>query len=212
MFVQVAGDNAARGPSHGVWKSCPWLQMEEDPSLGWKHWEDFLAYNPVVASNLARGTGLYTYEDTSSSILQLATEVGGVIRILLEAAANEEASITAGYSAGMGKIYSTTPRRLWFETRVRFGGITDQAAFIGLAEEACPANSLLADTTPVMTKDQVGFSVAIATPAALNAVYGDDPRSRSPDLGRRDVVQAGDVLRGAERHDALVHQRRAGWR
>lgn len=188
--VRIAGDNSGRGPSEGVWGGCPWNDIQEDPSVGYSSWDDFLAFNPLVASNVGYGNGYYSYEDSGSTILQLATEVGGVIRILLQAAANEEAAITSGYSGGMGKVYSTTPKDLWFETRVRFGQITDQAAFIGLAEEACPANSLLADTTPVMTKDQVGFTVAIASPSALNAAYAEAATPTIHEAGVQTLVAA----------------------
>lgn len=184
--VRIAGDNSGNGPSEGVWGGCPWMDIQEDPNVGYASFDDFLAYNPLVASNVARGNGYYSYEDTNSTILQLASEVGGVIRILLEAAANEEAAITSGYSAGMGKVYSTTPKDLWFETRVRFGQITDQAAFIGLAEEACPANGLLADTTgAVNSKDHVGFRVLVADPDGLDACYGKAAASTE----HSDVVQ-----------------------
>lgn len=194
MKIKVAGDNSGRGPSEGVWGGCPVLDIIEDPGTGWIFFDDFVAMNNLVATNVGYPQGAtggwYTYEDSGSSITQLATEVGGVARILLQAAANEEAAMTAGATAGMVKVYSTSPRKLWFETRVRFGQITDQAAFIGLAEEACPANSLLADTTPVMSKDQVGFTVAIATPAALNAAYGEATTPTIHSAGVQTLVAA----------------------
>lgn len=192
MKIRVAGDDSAqRGPSEGVWGGCPILDIIEDPSVGYHFFDDFLAANNLVSSNVGYiQPAWYTYEDSGSSILQLATEVGGVLRILLQAAANEECAMTTGLTAGMGKVYSTTPKDLWYEARVRFGGITDQAAFIGLAEEACPANGLLADTTPVMTKDQIGFTVAIATPAALNAAYGEAATPTIHSAGVQTLVAA----------------------
>jgi hypothetical protein len=192
MKIRVAGDDSAqRGPSEGVWGGCPILDMIEDPSVGYHFFDDFLACNNLVSSNVGYPQpGWYSYVDTSSSITQLVTEVGGVLRILLEAAANEECSMTTGLTAGMGKVYSTAPKNLWFETRVRFGQITDQGCFIGLAEEACPANSLLADTTPVMTKDQIGFTVAIATPSALNAAYGKAATPTIHKAGAQTLVAA----------------------
>lgn len=192
MKIRVAGtDSAERGPSEGVWGGCPILDIIEDPSVGYHFFDDFLAANNLVSSNVGYiQPAWYTYEDTTSSITQLATEVGGVLRILLEAAANEECAMTTGKTAGMGKVYSTSPKDLWYEARVRFGGITDQAAFIGLAQEACPADSLLADTTPVMTKDQIGFTVAIATPAALNAAYGEAATPTIHSAGVQTLVAA----------------------
>ena len=190
MKVIGPAANSGRGPSGSLWGNCPVMDIIEDPNVGVITFDDFLTFNPLVSSNVGYGNGYYSYEDTTSSILQLATEVNGVARILLEAAANEEAAITGGKVAGFAKIDSSAPKDLWFETRVRFGGITDQAAFIGLAEEACPANGLLADTTPVMSKDQVGFTVAIATPAALNAAYAEATTPTIHSAGVQTLVAA----------------------
>jgi hypothetical protein len=175
MRILGPSDNAGNGMSQGVWGNCPVDELESGVSnLGWLYKEHFLNFGGLVTSNVKYASGWKTYEDSSGSILQLASEVGGVVRLATAASANNEQEMQAGgvNTGVMGKIYSTSPRKLWYESRVRISAITDISLFVGLAEEGCAVENTLADTTGELAdKDMVGFRVILATPAYLDAVY-----------------------------------------
>ena len=153
------------GPSYAVWANCPWEDMLVDPSVGYCLWEDFILALEDTGGWLSGGTTDYC--------AMLATEVGGVVRVGATASDNDEGYLTSGNNeAGFVKIYTTTPKELWFEARVRPSSITDVGMFCGLAEEGLAAADTLANNTAALaSKDFVGFHSDTAGPTALDCVY-----------------------------------------
>lgn len=163
--VYYKGDNSNRGPSPGVWAECPWMDMVADPNVGYYLWEDFI--------NMLEATGGWLTAGTNETALYVATEIGGVFQVGATGADNDEGYITSGNNeAGFCKIYTTAPKRLWFECRVRTTSIVDQGVFFGLSEEGLAAADTLANNSAALaSKDFVGFHADTAAPTVLDAVY-----------------------------------------
>jgi hypothetical protein len=163
-----------RAPSPRIWKDCPWSAIQKGDIAGYAIADDFL--NPPTFATTVVQQGYYPFIGTSATIAPLATEVGGVMRITTPGSDNIEAELITGSGvAGMGKIASSSPKKLWFECRVRFGAITAQAAFIGLTQEQVPADNLMPDdgTLAIPSIDKVGFQVLEGDPDGLDAVHND---------------------------------------
>jgi hypothetical protein len=160
-----ANDLTGAGPSPAIWADCPVLDILEDPSRGYGFFDDFV--------QMVEATGGWAAGGTNNTCTNVATQVGGVAQVGTGSSDNDEGWLTSGNNeAGMAKIYTTTPRKLWFEARVQFSRLTDSGLFVGCAEEALAAAGTLADDTGVLaSKDFVGFHAATATPTVLHFVY-----------------------------------------
>ena len=159
------GDNTGNGPSPQIWANCPVLDIMEDPNKGYHFFDDFLQF--------LEDTGGWLVAGANDTCAYVATEVGGVINVGATGADNDEGYLTSGNNeAGMVKVYTTTPRKMWFEARVRTTSIVDQAVFIGLAEEGlAAADTLSNDDGDLASKDFVGFHADTAAPTLLDCVY-----------------------------------------
>lgn len=171
-----AADVSGRGPSGSLWGNVPFLEHHVDPDKGYGVWDDFLAFNGLLTSttgDYSSAVAYYSYQDASNTILQLATEVGGVISIDTDATDNDESHLQMGGSAGVfGKIASSSGKKLVYETRVRFGSITSRNIFIGLAEEGFAAADAITDAgAMVTTKDFIGFRSLEGDANAFDTVY-----------------------------------------
>jgi len=153
------------GPSPSIWGNCPVADMIVDPSVGYHMYEEFMLF--------LEDTGGWLVAGTNDTCTCLATEVGGVIQVGATGADNDEGYLTSGNNeAGCVKIYTTTPKEMWFEARVRINSITDVGTFVGMSEEGLAAADTLAnDTAALASKDFVGFHADTAAPATLDCVY-----------------------------------------
>jgi len=138
--------------------------------------DNFGAIAPAISGTTAGVSGGYGYYvDTATSacsITQIATEVGGVIRFATGATDNHEAWLSSGGNTGvLGKIDDSDPKKLIFETRVRFGQVASMNAFIGLAEEGLAAANTITDAGALADKDFIGFAVDEADSDALDFIY-----------------------------------------
>jgi len=130
-----ASDNSGRGPSGGLWGNVPFLESLADPDKGYGIFDDFLAFNGLLTTTVGDYSSVaayYSYQDASNTILQLATEVGGVISLDTDATDNDETWLQMGGSAGVfGKMAATVAagKKLVFETRIRMGSITSRNIF-----------------------------------------------------------------------------------
>ena len=43
-IVRSSSDNADRGPSGGIWRDCPWRELQADPNKGTIYFNDFLKF------------------------------------------------------------------------------------------------------------------------------------------------------------------------
>jgi len=164
--VYYQGADTSAGPCPSIWGDCPWLEMIADPRQGYLLWDDFTQFTDDT------GNGWIISGTNDTHVLD-ADQVGGVLNLGVAGADNDDAYMSSGNNEqGIGKIYSTTPRDLWFEARVQMSSVTDMAHFIGMAEEGLAAADTLAnDTGALASKDFVGFHADTAAPTALDAVW-----------------------------------------
>lgn len=164
--VQYRGYVAGNGPTPEIWHDAPTIpQMLENPAIGYFINDDFMQF--------VEATGGWVAGGTNATCVVPADEVGGVIRVGSTGADNDEGYLTSGNNeGGCCKIYTTAPKKLWFEARVRTTSVTDQGLFIGLSEEALAAADTLAnDSANLAAKDFVGFHADTAAPTILDAVW-----------------------------------------
>jgi hypothetical protein len=173
-----AADVSGVGPSGSIWGNVPFEESRIDPDIGYGVHEDFLAFNGLLTSTTGdysgQAGGYSAYQDGSNTILQLATEVGGVVRITTDTTDNDESWLQLGGVAGVfGKLATTSAgKKLCFETRFRVDTITSRNIFIGLAEEGFAAGDAITDAgAMVTTKDFIGFRSLEGDANALDNVY-----------------------------------------
>ena len=173
--VKYTGFNSNKGPSPALWGR---LQHVSDPNDRYEFFTDFLQFGGSVSTNvgeyIGEGGRWVSYEDTGGSIAQLASEVGGAVRITTDTTDNDECWMMPGGTASVfGKISDTAgeDKLLIFEARVRFGVVTSGNAFVGLSEEGLAAADTITDAGALASKDFIGFCVLEADPDALMFVY-----------------------------------------
>ena len=187
---RTASDHA--GPSEAIWSKCPWLEILENPGKGYTFFDDFITAPVGTAGATVYEQGYAIYCDAGNTAQGVATEVGGVFRITTDATQHDEGSITTGGAAGMGKIASTSGKDLWFEARVRLGASTENAFFIGLAEEGLAVVNTLVDGTGVLltTGDFVGFHILQADSDGLDAIHQINAGARTVIKNEAQVIVA----------------------
>ena len=145
---------------------------------------DLRAFGPTTA--LSSTTGRYasdggivylSYQDTSDTIAQIATDRNGAVTLTTAATDNNQSVLVAGSGAAsvMALISDTAgdDKPCAFECRFKIGVLAETAAFIGLSEEGLAADSTLIDDTGALaSKDFIGFHIpAHASVATCSAVY-----------------------------------------
>lgn len=171
-----AADVSGRGPSGSLWGNVPFVETWADPDKGYGVFDDFLAFNGLLTTTVGDYSSVAAYsayQDTSNTILQLATEVGGVVRITTDGTDNDESWLQMGGVAGVfGKIASSSGKKLVWEARVRPNSITTRNLFVGLAEEGFAAADAVTDgDAMVTTKDFIGFRSLAGDADGLDTVY-----------------------------------------
>lgn len=192
-LVQYKGKNSDDGPSASIWGNCPWQEILLDPNKGYAYWDDFMNIGSIVAGTTIGGHYVYSTDTSNHTVKALATEVGGVLRMGIDASAgdNEDLYLTHQANVGVwGKITDTAPtKKLWWEARVRWGQITEHASFVGLTEEGCGADSFLPDAgTGPVSKDMVGFRILQATPTAIDLVHCAGAATVAAETGMQTIV------------------------
>jgi len=158
------GKNSDVGQSPRIWGDCPADLLRNDFNAGFICADHFKAFHGSVSSNVGRyfgpDGGYVSYEDTSCSIAQLATERDGVVRLATTTTDNVEVWLMPGSATSVAALLSdSTLYKTWFEARVRFNSITDDkfGFFVGLAEEGLAAADTISDAGALADKDFVGF-------------------------------------------------------
>ncbi len=155
-LVVYEGDNAGAGPSANVWKDL----VTNPNSI-----EFFDDFNELLVSG-SRYTRLEA--DGDASMAQLATDVGGVVR-LTNSVITEEVAL--GQVVGLVKIVKDSGNKVHFEARIRTSSIADtvNGIFVGLFEEACAAANIQTDVTGALAdKDYVCFRTLLADGDSLD--------------------------------------------
>jgi len=175
-LVSHRGQSGGRGLSPRVWAKLFGSALSPDgASNAYDIDDDFLSFGAAAAGLYVSEGGLYkSYEDTGAAISQIATEVGGVINISVDADDDQEAWLASGANTGvLGKISDTASadKLLIFEARFRPSQIAAGNLFIGLGEEGLAAENTIDDSGDLASKDLIGFAVNEDAPSTLTFVY-----------------------------------------
>lgn len=177
VYVRHSGDVSGNGPSPALWNRADVIEALAHPDRAYHAFDDFISFNGLLTTTVGDYTGqaggYYSYQDTGDTITQIATEVGGVIRIATDGTDNDEAWLQLGGSTGVfGKIASSSGKLLIFEARFRIDTITARNLFLGLAEEGFAAADAITDAgAMVTTKDFIGFRSLEGDANGLDTVY-----------------------------------------
>ena len=92
-IIGYTGKNSDSGPSPRIWSRFKILESMEDRNIGTELFEDFRTFcgsvTTKVGSYRSSGMSFESYEESGGSIVQLPTEVNGVIRIATDATDND---------------------------------------------------------------------------------------------------------------------------
>lgn len=157
-FARNLAANTDRGPSMTIWKDCPIIDIQEDPSAGMLFFDDFLMSGSNTSATGAAVVGSWgqwaTYIYQGGLISDGATE-GGSVAIGSDGD-NEGVALSA--SAGSFRLVTTSTlalnKKLWFEARVKTSTIaaSKHDIFVGLFSPFL-SSSLPAAATPIQTTD-----------------------------------------------------------
>jgi hypothetical protein len=162
------------GPSIAIWNR---VQQQMNARQGGVIWhEEFDGFGGSVTNNVgsyaSRGGWWTSYEDTGATVAQLATEVGGVLKITTDNTDNDEVWLSPGSATSvMTKITSGSSEVVAYECRVRATQIVTQNAFFGLSEEGLAAADTVSDAGAFASKDMIGFNLAEAASATMTFAY-----------------------------------------
>lgn len=166
-------ETTGRGPSSNLWGVFgSRIRAASDYTTDdIQFFTDFCNFG-VGSGTVYAGYGIHL--DTSTTIQEVATEVGGVIRLATDATDNNSCEITTGGNVGtLVKIPSSGGDIVIFEARWRPTQVTNTYNFfVGLSQEGCAVdNGLFTDAGASADKDQIGFRVLEADGDACEFVY-----------------------------------------
>lgn len=167
MHKSLTAHGTGSGLSPNIWSRLLKGGVSPDTDRGVFLFDDFCTFGDTyaVASNVGRyasEAGAYrSYEDTGDAVTQLATEVGGVLNITTAGTDNNETWIQPGHlTSVIGKVSSSSPKKLLFEARVRPTLVTNTLNwFVGMSEEGLAAADTITDAGALASKDLLGFWV-----------------------------------------------------
>jgi len=174
--VRLAGGSTKKDPSAEIWRHYKPQEFK-------LYQEDFATWDGSVSSNVGTYYGesgsWRSYEDTGATILPLATEVDGVLRLTLDTTDNDSASIQLGSTTSVqiqpsrGVTTAGTDKVCMMEARVRVTLVADNYnLFVGMMEEGSIADSFFVDAGgAVIDKDFIGFAVHEDDGNALDVEY-----------------------------------------
>jgi hypothetical protein len=162
--------------SDAIWGDLP-EEIKFDPTVGIYRVEDFANFGVVrpVASNIGYYVGkagpYVSFEDTGNAIVQDPTALGR-LKITVDSD-NDETNLQSNSGVGvLGKISTTAPRKLWFETRIATAQIATQNLFVGLMEEGVGGvTGAISDAGVIADKDYIGFQVAEGAASTVTFTY-----------------------------------------
>jgi len=172
--------------SAAIWETCPWVEMQADPGLGFTFWDDFV--KPELFADGTPKGGYMTDQDTDVTIQSLETydEVGGVLEIANNDADNDFGHIWVGDSAttALMVIAATSHKPFWFEARFKKAGIGNDglAFFVGLGEVglmSTDGGALADDTGEVKDENFIGFQCLNADGDAMLPVFKADGQTKA---------------------------------
>ncbi len=115
----------ASSPSPLIWDQIPWAEIDNDPSIGFKYFNDYMGEIDVTTAD-----GYVITAVTTGAIAPIATEQGGVL--LVDSAGSTTADDGVNVQLTNCMVKPAAGVKIAFEARVKMNDATDQY-FIGLA-------------------------------------------------------------------------------
>jgi hypothetical protein len=128
LIADVSGSAAGAGPSPLIWDSSLWAAVQNDPTLGFGYFNDYLGEIDVTTAD-----GYVITQVTSGGIAGVTDEDGGVLLVDSQGNASADDGVNVQLTNCMFK--PAAGRTIRFEARVKFNdnsALTSQFA-IGLA-------------------------------------------------------------------------------
>lgn len=172
MYVSGSADTNA-GPSPGVWKDCPWSDIQIDPRVGFSFFDDFVSRPFTVPTTEANFGSMWKGFSSSGGLMSEGGEVGGTF-LIGDATDDEGASIA---TVGLPFKIIRGGGSLWFEARVKFTAITNTASghFLGLmAQQTLSATVPIAAAGTLADNNFVGWHRLEGDGDQVDAVYKAD--------------------------------------
>lgn len=190
-------DNDLLGPSVDIWSDMKVSLIQEDPNLGYGHYDDFTTAPQVVAGVDTGGSPYKFYGDTGVTIEGFVKggpsgETGGLIEVDDMDTDNDESVMSTTCPAFVVSDTAGAEKKLAFEARVARTTITnnDIAMFIGLAwdngstESVARTLCLTDDDANLGAFSYIGFHVDQADGDAIDFVVKAEGQAQT-------VIKAG---------------------
>ncbi len=169
--------------SAAVWESCPWVEIGQDPGLGYRFFDDF--DRPFIMADAVAQAGYCTKQDTGVTIQagESVDELGGILEIC-----NNDDDVDFGHlflSDGVTMnncvIAAATFKPFWFEARLKVVVLTTEIAiFIGLCEIGNVDDAgMVINTGEMKDENFIGFQTLCADTDALLPVFKADAQTKA---------------------------------
>lgn len=179
------------GPSDAIWSTCPWEELESDPSLGFTYFNDYMG--PI---DVTTGDGWVLTQVTSGDLTPGVTEAGGVLVVGSGGNASADDGVNAQLTNCMVKPAAGV--KIWFEAKVKVVDAGDDQYFIGLAgvDTTLIAAGIMDDAV-----DKAGFfRIAASTADKISSITArtsaDDATADVADLVDDTYVRLGLMIDG----------------
>ena len=169
--IQISwnGTNLQSGPPTGFWAGCPSL-VDPNPAAAYFFFEDFIDI-PLDAANEPT-LGWKWWEDAGATFAEAAGGVGGIKLMSTVTASDKACGIQLGHAGTETYIeyVKDSGKRSWVEFRVQSHVSTNNVnMFIGLAEEGANADNFINDDgNDFADNDLVGFNIFEADGEAID--------------------------------------------
>ena len=158
LLVWNASDNAGRGMSKGLWRTCPLMSYMFGVG-GTFLFDDFMNMPQLATGGTDIAHGYMAILDTSCTAKPSPDQPCGVFELTTTATAADFAFLTMGHNVGgLARISDTIAqnKKVWFETRFKLSVVANTSLFVGMLQAGQMASSTL-DTGFVDAKACLGM-------------------------------------------------------
>lgn len=124
--LAISGTAALKGPSPLIWDDCPWVEIGNDPTIGFRHFDDYLGTIDVTTAD-----GYVVTTVNSGNIEAVVDEQGGVLQV--SSGGNNATDDGANVQLQNCMFKSAAGVRIFFEARCKMTDTGDDQYYIGLA-------------------------------------------------------------------------------
>ncbi len=177
-LVGLSQQDTTRGPSDIIWRK-PEIAKLSDPAFGASFFDDFLAVGTAATNDYISESGFWTsYEDTGSTLGNIAGNHHGILQLLTDTTDNDEISLQKGSPTSVHCVLDDAAGAKYamaWEARFNVSNITDDTGphvFLGMAEEnSAAADFMVDDTGDMVDKDYIGFHIDTSNAGTLTVKF-----------------------------------------